>query len=49
MTEKMDILQYMIENGYKLVNRTFDEMMEDFTVEDLRNFMAAFMGEDPRE
>jgi hypothetical protein len=47
MNEKMDILQYMVENGYKLMNRTMEEMAETFTVEDLRNFCSAFMGEDP--
>lgn len=47
MDEKMDILQYMVENGYHLMNRTMDEMAEMFTVEDLRRFCANFMGEDP--
>jgi hypothetical protein len=49
MDEKMDILQYMVENGYHLMNRTMDEMAEMFTVEDLRKFCANFMGEDPAE
>lgn len=45
--EKMDILQYMVENGYHLMNRTMEEMADLFTVEDLRNFCSAFLGEDP--
>lgn len=44
--EKMDVLQYMIENGYHLMNRTMDEMIEDFTLEQLQGFCKAFMGED---
>ena len=47
--EKMDILMYMIENGYHLMGWTMDEFCEAFSLEDLRRFCARFMGEDPRE
>jgi len=44
--EKMDILQYMVENGYNLMGRTMEEFCRDFSVEDLRRFCACFLGED---
>lgn len=49
MTEenkKLDILMYMIENGYHLMNRTMEEMCEDFTVEELQDMMNAFLPEE---
>lgn len=46
--EIMEILAYMIENGYHLMNRTMEDYCRDFTVEDVRAFCACFMGEDPR-
>ena len=45
--EKLEILAYMVENDYCLVNRTMDDMARDFSLEDIRNFCARFMGEDP--
>lgn len=47
--EIMEILAYMIENGYHLMNRTMEDYCRDFTVEDVRAFCACFMGEDPAE
>lgn len=41
--EKLDILAYMIENGYSLMGHTMDEYCEMFSVEDLRRFCEAFM------
>jgi hypothetical protein len=45
--EKIEILAYMVENGYCLMNRTMDDFCRDFSLEDIRNFCACFMGEDP--
>lgn len=47
MNEKMEILAYMVENGYHLMDRTMEEYCELFSLEDLRGFCARFMGEDP--
>ena len=45
--EKCEILAYMVENGYHLMNRTMDDYCRDFTLEDIRNLCVEFMGEDP--
>ena len=45
--EKCEILAYMVENGYHLMNRTMDDYCRDFSLEDIRRFCACFMGEDP--
>ena len=45
--EIMEILAYMVENGYHLMNRTMEDYCMDFTLADVRNFCACFMGEDP--
>lgn len=47
MNEKMDILQYMAENRYPFGGRDMDYYMDTFTVEDLRDLLTAWMGEDP--
>ena len=44
--EKLDILAYMVENGYHLGNRTMDDFCRDFSVEDLWNFCQNFFGDD---
>lgn len=46
LSKKLDILMYMVENGYHLMNRTMDEMCEIFTVDELQNMMNAFLGDD---
>lgn len=46
-TEKLEILAYMVENGYCLMNRTMDEMAQIFSLDDIRAFCANFMGENP--
>jgi len=48
MNEKYEVIAYMMENGYHLMNRTMEDMARDFSIEELRAFCAAFMGEDPR-
>ena len=45
--EIMEILAYMIENGYHLMNRTMEDYCRDFSVADVRHFCACFMGDDP--
>ena len=45
--EKLEILTYMVENGYHLMNRTMDDYCHDFTLAQIRQFCVAFMGEDP--
>jgi len=45
--EIMEILAYMVENGYHLMDRTIEDYCRDFSVADVRNFCACFMGEDP--
>ena len=48
MNEKMDILQYMVENGFEIpADLTMDDYLKYTTVETLREFCAYFMGEDP--
>lgn len=44
VNEKYDILMYMVENGYHLMNRTMDEMAEIFTVEELEEMCNRFIG-----
>ncbi len=44
MMEKLEIIAYMVENGYHLMNRTMEEMAEMFSVEDLWKFAQAFIG-----
>ena len=34
--EKIEILAYMVENGYHLMNRTMDDYCRDFSLEDIR-------------
>jgi hypothetical protein len=46
LSKKLDILMYMVENGYHLMNRTMDEMCEIFTVDELQDMMNAFLGDD---
>lgn len=46
MSKKLDILMYMVENGYHLMDRTMDSMCEDFTVDELWDMMLAFLGDD---
>lgn len=45
--EKCEILAYMVENGYNLMDRTMDDYCRDFDLETIRRFCARFMGEDP--
>lgn len=49
MNEKMEILAYMVENGYHLMDRTMEEYCALFSLEDLREFCARFMGENPAQ
>ena len=42
--EKLDILAYMVENGYHLGNRTMDDFCRDFSIEDLKRFCATCCG-----
>lgn len=49
MNEKMDILVYMMENGYSLGDHDMDFFLENFSLEELRQWCARFMGEDPRD
>lgn len=44
-TEKMNILRFMVNNGYHLCNRTMDDFCRDFSVEDLKNFCRTCCGE----
>lgn len=44
--EKLDILAYMVENGYHLGTRTMDDYCRDFSVEDLWRFCQNFFGDD---
>lgn len=41
---KLDILAYMVENGYHLGTRTMDDFCRDFSVADLLNFCKNFCG-----
>ena len=45
--EKLEILGYMVENGYNLMDRTMDDYCRDFSLDDIRRFCVGFMGEDP--
>jgi len=45
--EKLEILAYMVENGYHLMDRTMDDYCRDFSLTDIRRFCSVFMGEDP--
>ena len=45
--EKIEILAYMVENGYNLMDRTMDDYCRDFSLADIKQFCAHFMGEDP--
>ena len=45
--EKLEILAYMVENGYNLMDRTMDDYCRDFSLTDIRNFCSGFMGESP--
>jgi len=44
--ERMDIIVYMVENGYDLRGHTMDELAEAHTVSELWAMMQAFMGEE---
>ena len=46
MMEKLEIISYMVENGYHLMNRTMEEMADLFTVDELWNFAQAFIEND---
>jgi len=45
--EKLELLAYMVENGYPLGNHTMDDYCKTWTLADLRFFCAEFLGEDP--
>ena len=47
MNEKMDLLQYLAENGYDFEDLTMDDFMKYTTVDFLRELVALHMGEDP--
>ena len=48
MDEKMDLLMYMIENGFETApDLTMDDYLEYTTVEALREFCGYLMGENP--
>lgn len=47
--EKLETLAYMVENGYKLMNRTMDDYCRDFSLAEIRAFCTRYMGEDPAE
>lgn len=38
MEKKLEIIRRMVQNGYKLMNHTEEEMANTYTVEDLENF-----------
>lgn len=46
MMEKLEIISYMVENGYHLMNRTMEEMADLFTVDELWQFAQAFIEND---
>lgn len=41
---KIDILMYMVENGYHLGTRTMDDFCKDFSLDDIKNFCRCFCG-----
>lgn len=43
--EKLDILAYMVENGYHLGDHDMDFYAQHFTAEDLRRWCRRFMGD----
>lgn len=45
--KKLEILGYMVENGYNLMDRTMDDYCRDFSLDAIRRFCIEFMGEDP--
>ena len=47
MNEKLDLLQYLAENGADFGGKTFDEILEGYTLEDLRRVYVETFGEDP--
>ena len=49
MDEKMDILQYMVENGFDLGVATMDDYCANLTLDEMRALCALYMGEDPAE
>lgn len=46
MMEKLDVIAYMVENGYDLHGLTMDEMAAACSVSDLWALCRDFMGED---
>lgn len=42
MEQKMEIINRMVENGYRLTNRTAKELANTFTVEELANMEKKF-------
>lgn len=47
--EKLEVLAYMVENGYSLMGRTMDEFCRDFSLADIRFFCECFMGENAKK
>ena len=45
--EKLELLAYMVENGFDLNGRSMDDFTRDFSLADIRRFYSCFMGEDP--
>lgn len=47
MNEKIDLLQYLAENGYDFGENTLEEVADVMPLTAIRAFVAEWLGEDP--